>query len=1144
MAKVTLCMSTRRLPRLVSAFTVAALTVALAVVLAGPAGAAGSTGDTAAAAAGAPSPVIVLARNPRGDASRLLAEAMGAGATHVKRYRLVSGFAATVPAAVAARLAADPAVASVVPDGVIRVPVQGRGRNNPSTAPSAVPSTAGRALSPGTCPTDPKRPILEPEALASTRDVTTRAGPGAQALATGRGVKVGWIADGIDVHNPDFIRPDGSMVFVDYKDFSGQGPDAPTGGQEAFGDASSIAAQGRRTYDLANFVNPAYALPKGCTIRVLGMAPGASLVGFKAGGELMLNSAILQAIDYAVTVDRVDVLNESFGGNVYPDNSSRDTVQRFNDAAVAAGVTVTASTGDAGITGTIVSPSTDPLVISAGATTDNRLYEQTGYAAARFSNGRWVSDNISALSSGGISQGGRTMDLVAPGEGNWAVCTPDPSRFTGCVSYAGTPASLQSFGGTSESAPLTAGAAALVIQAYRGSHGGVTPSPRLVKQLLTSTAHDLRLPAEEQGAGLLDARAAVEAALTVGNGTTPDASVADNVLVGPEQLDFSGGAGTSHHTTVSVTNVGRGSQTVTAARRTFVPAASDTRITTSVDAASSATFPYYNGIPWVAKKVHFTVQKGVDRLGAALAWPGAPRQVSGVNPIVRLTLLGPDGTFYANTRPQGGTASANFGFLDVRNPPPGRWTGILYTPSKAAGPTAAGIGFTGMVRLDASFQKAVTSLLRPAARTLAPGATGTFVGTLHAPASGGDASRSVVVTSSGGHVTSVPVILRALVATNPATPGRFSGTITGGNARAFSPGETFTYAFDVPAGQPDVTVGIMLPKNPLSLLSGVLIAPNGEVRDSENNVRTTPGLVPLGYGRSLQTVAARPESGQWRLVLIVQNPVSGLSLRQSFAGTVKLGAMSATAPGVPNDPSVTLKAGVPLSATIRLTNGGSAVALAQVDARLDQTTALSLVSLSGTDTVHLPLTPEEAAQAPEYLVPPATTGVVATATSTRPAQLELQGPSGEPDVFGDLEAAKGGSLVSTARDIQATGEVAHGLWFTVPALIGPFPGPAPTAAAVISAAALTKAFDRTVTCTTEDPWLVGIGASTKPGRPIAIAAGATGRIGVTITPTATKGTVVRGVLYVVTSPFLTTLGTFPNQTGAVLAAVPYSYTVG
>ena len=45
-----------------------------------------------------------------------------------------------------------------------------------------------------------------------------------------------------------------------------------------YGDASSIAAQGTVTHDLSQFVNPAYALPKGCNIRILGMAPGASIV--------------------------------------------------------------------------------------------------------------------------------------------------------------------------------------------------------------------------------------------------------------------------------------------------------------------------------------------------------------------------------------------------------------------------------------------------------------------------------------------------------------------------------------------------------------------------------------------------------------------------------------------------------------------------------------------------------------------------------------------------------------------------------------------------------------------------------------------------------------------------------------------------
>ena len=137
---------------------------------------------------------------------------------------------------------------------------------------------------------------------------------------------------------------------------------------------------------------------------------------------------------------------------------------------------------------------------------------QTGYAGARaFGNGKWLNDEISSLSSGGFTQGGGTVDITAPGESGWAACDAGAPE---CTNFRGGRSDFQLFGGTSQSAPLTAGAAALVISAYRSTHGGASPSPALVKRLLTSTATDLGLPAFEQGAGLLDARAAVEAALT------------------------------------------------------------------------------------------------------------------------------------------------------------------------------------------------------------------------------------------------------------------------------------------------------------------------------------------------------------------------------------------------------------------------------------------------------------------------------------------------------------------------------------------------------------------------------------------------------------------------------------------------------
>ena len=189
-----------------------------------------------------------------------------------------------------------------------------------------------------------------------------------------------------------------------------------TGGEEAFGDASSIISQGNQTFDLSGEVNADHPLPPGCTIKIEGVAPGASLAVMKVFGDtnFAFNSEILQGLDWAVSQDHVNVLSESFGGNPVP-NPGNDPIAVFDQDAVNAGITVVVSSGDAGVTNTIGSPAVDPGVISAGATTDYRLYQQTTSYGIQCGGGGWLSDQISGLSSSGVTEANNTIAVVGPG---------------------------------------------------------------------------------------------------------------------------------------------------------------------------------------------------------------------------------------------------------------------------------------------------------------------------------------------------------------------------------------------------------------------------------------------------------------------------------------------------------------------------------------------------------------------------------------------------------------------------------------------------------------------------------------------------------------------------------------------------------
>jgi hypothetical protein len=266
------------------------------------------------------------------------------------------------------------------------------------------------------CPSDPAVPLVEPEA----REVMNVGA--AQQIANGTGIKVGIIADGIDVNLPDLIRTGGQHVVFDYQDFSGFGTGAPTDGRQAFLAAGIIASQGRQTYDLSGFVNPAHPLPPGCNIRIQGIAPGSSLAVLNVAGSnpRALNSQIAEAIRYAVNVDQVDVLDEPFVANPIPDTQD-DPVSLANQAAVTAGVTVVVGSGDAGPFDDIGAPATSAGVISVGGTTTYRLYRQTTRYGTQLSSGGWENDNISALGSSGITAfNPGTVSVVAPADNGWS----------------------------------------------------------------------------------------------------------------------------------------------------------------------------------------------------------------------------------------------------------------------------------------------------------------------------------------------------------------------------------------------------------------------------------------------------------------------------------------------------------------------------------------------------------------------------------------------------------------------------------------------------------------------------------------------------------------------------------------------------
>jgi hypothetical protein len=1055
----------------------------------------------------------------------LLRELTRVHATRVKRYGLANTLAATVSKDEAARLASNPAVARVVPDGMIKGP-----EFDPLT--SAQGSAAQAAPSQRVCP-PPGGTLLEPEALPVTHtasdDPRERT---AQSLGfTGKGVKVAFMAEGIDIDNPDFIRADGSHVFVDYRDFSGDGPDSPTNGGEAFLDASSIAAQGRKVYDVSHF--SAHPQPAPCNLRILGSAPGAQLVGLKVFGENNATtvSGFLQAIQYAVLVDHVDVLNQSFGGNPFPDTGSQDAVRLFDEAAVAFGVTVTVSSGDAGTTSTIGSPSTDPAVISVGGSTDFRWMAQTGYGAfVPFAKAGWLNDNITSLSSGGFTQSGRTIDLVAPGDSSFAVCTPDPERFTGCTDLLNRPSDVERSGGTSQSAPLAAGTVALVIEAYRHAHHGSRPSPALIKEILTSTADDLGVPSYEQGAGRLNSLEAVQAALSIHDAHGSPKASGRTLLTTPTQLDAANAPDTGNRFRVRVTNTGAASQTVRLSGRAFGAPRPVGRGSVTLSDTSSPHFADWQGVPNNFGSLTFKVPAHVDRLEASIAYPGNPAR--GLNARVRLILIDPLGRYAAHSLPQG---VGNFGNVDVRVPVAGTWQAVIFSHTSATGGTVGTVQFGASTTNFTHFGSVSPSSLR-----LEPGQSGTVTVGATTPSKAGDSSAAVVLDAGSGQLTTVPVIERSLI--QPGRGGAFSGVLTGGNGRQFNTGQTSYFQFDVPRGQRDLDANFSLANDPGQAVFAFLVDPRGQALGYSANRLVTgfdpdTGAARLRPLKQASLYHANPAPGRWTLILNFAGPVVGDELSQPFSGTVRFNQVDIHASGLPNDAATKLPAGKPLTVQVSIHNTGVAPENFFLDARLDSIANLTLPAVPGQPTTGVPLPRKPTTPMPAWLVPSQTDRVTVAAQATVPVTFDFGWDFG----FGDPDMPAVSSGRTAVGGFHAD-PVVSGEWFASPAEFGPFgdAGPAP-GTADLSMVVHTRRFDQSISSPTGDFWRTSVDPATRFSL-LTIEPGQTRTIPVTITPTGKPGTAVSGSLFVDDLTFVNVLGQLPSADE--LKAIPYRYTVG
>ena len=300
------------------------------------------------------------------------------------------------------------------------------------------------------------------------------------------------------------LDPDGEFFGL-MTDFMGHGTSV----------TASITSRGHEVYDIYNNTKK---------FTITGVAPDAKIIPVKAlwfgdtvYGWLWSAGFDNEKHDWKFSgKPRVDIISNSWGVSSFPSFEAlpgMDILSLILSVLVTPhsldddypGVTIVSSAGNSGHGyGTIGLPNASPYGISVGATTNNVF---VGYGPfkdqPRFGNSTSHYNHVVDFSSRGPSSiGDPKPDLMSIGAYSFT-----PSNVLKYEKNS-KDESFSLFGGTSMAAPLVSGSAAILMEGMKKQSQDIDPFT--IKNILMSTATDLKNDPFTQGAGLVDVSKALD----------------------------------------------------------------------------------------------------------------------------------------------------------------------------------------------------------------------------------------------------------------------------------------------------------------------------------------------------------------------------------------------------------------------------------------------------------------------------------------------------------------------------------------------------------------------------------------------------------------------------------------------------------